>query len=70
MWLEMRQIFETLSHDARVRCIMLSGAGEQAFCSGLDVQVYSDCSIAVLILPYTVNNLYIQVIRSRADGLK
>ena len=54
MWLEMRQIFETLSHDARVRCIVLSGAGKQAFCSGLDVQVYGHCSVVVPLLFYTV----------------
>ena len=42
MWLEIRQLFETLSLDEQVRCIMLSGAGDQAFCSGLDVQVQID----------------------------
>jgi delta(3,5)-delta(2,4)-dienoyl-CoA isomerase len=29
--------FDRLSHDSEVRCIILSGAGDRAFTSGLDV---------------------------------
>ena len=38
MWLELRKVFEALSTDPDVRCIVLSGAGEKAFTTGLDVQ--------------------------------
>ena len=38
MWLELRTIFEALSVDPGVRCIVLSGAGDRAFTTGLDVQ--------------------------------
>ncbi|KAI1007198.1 hypothetical protein K3495_g1017 [Podosphaera aphanis] len=38
MWFEYRQIFESLSIAPDVRAIILSGAGERAFTTGLDVQ--------------------------------
>ena len=38
MWQELAFIFRTLSSDPNVRCILLSGAGEKAFCAGLDIQ--------------------------------
>ena len=38
MWLEMRLVFAQLSGDSNVRAIVLSGAGERAFTTGLDVQ--------------------------------
>lgn len=41
MWLELGQIFTQLSHDANVRAIVLSGAGEKAFTAGLDVKAAS-----------------------------
>lgn len=41
MWLEMRDIFTTLSTDPNVRVIVLSGAGEKAFTAGLDIQAAS-----------------------------
>ncbi|KAL1993900.1 hypothetical protein VTN49DRAFT_2569 [Thermomyces lanuginosus] len=37
MWLELRDIFDRLAHDASVRAIILSGAGDRAFTTGLDV---------------------------------
>lgn len=37
MWLELRDIFTHLSHDASTRIIILSGAGPKAFTTGLDV---------------------------------
>ncbi|KAL2441361.1 Delta(3,5)-Delta(2,4)-dienoyl-CoA isomerase, mitochondrial [Exophiala dermatitidis] len=37
MWLELKNIFERLSVDSEVRCILLSGAGDRAFTAGLDV---------------------------------
>lgn len=38
MWLEFRRVFAQLSDDADVRTVVLSGAGDRAFTSGLDVQ--------------------------------
>ncbi|KIW88867.1 uncharacterized protein Z519_10351 [Cladophialophora bantiana CBS 173.52] len=38
MWFELKGIFELLSHDPEVRCILLSGAGDRAFTAGLDVE--------------------------------
>lgn len=34
----MRDIFDTLSHEASVRAIVFSGAGDKAFSAGLDIQ--------------------------------
>lgn len=44
MWLEMRQVFTQLSEDSSVRAIVLSGAGEKAFTTGLDVKAASQDS--------------------------
>lgn len=41
MWLNLRSIFQSLSHDPSVRAIVLTGAGPRAFTSGLDVQAAS-----------------------------
>ncbi|CAL5867943.1 uncharacterized protein PFLUO_LOCUS2166 [Penicillium psychrofluorescens] len=41
MWHEMSQIFTQLSSDPSVRSIVLSGAGERAFTTGLDVKAAS-----------------------------
>ena len=38
MWLELRKVFETISVDPSVRSIVLSGSGDRAFTTGLDVQ--------------------------------
>ncbi|PHH62202.1 hypothetical protein CDD81_7329 [Ophiocordyceps australis] len=38
VWQEFGRVFEQLSKDSRVRVVVLSGAGERAFTSGLDVQ--------------------------------
>lgn len=38
MWLEFAKVFEQLSADEEVRAVVLSGAGEKGFCSGLDLQ--------------------------------
>ncbi|KGO42471.1 Crotonase, core [Penicillium expansum] len=42
MWENMAQIFNKLSLDPRVRAIVLSGAGEKAFTTGLDVKAASE----------------------------
>jgi len=42
MWLEMGQLFRQLGQDADVRAVVLSGAGERAFTTGLDVQAAQD----------------------------
>ncbi|CAG8959677.1 hypothetical protein HYFRA_00001582 [Hymenoscyphus fraxineus] len=41
MWLELKLVFDTLSHSPDIRAIILSGAGDRAFTSGLDVQAAS-----------------------------
>ena len=41
MWLEFGQIFDKCSHDSDVRAIVLSGAGDRAFTTGLDVHAAS-----------------------------
>jgi delta(3,5)-delta(2,4)-dienoyl-CoA isomerase len=38
MWLEMRRVFDQLSHDPAVRAIVLSGAGDKCFSAGIDIQ--------------------------------
>lgn len=42
MWIEFGQIFDKLSQDSDVRAIVLSGAGEKAFSTGLDVQAANE----------------------------
>jgi delta(3,5)-delta(2,4)-dienoyl-CoA isomerase len=42
MWKGIGQIFERLSHDQDVRCVILTGAGDRAFSAGLDVQAASE----------------------------
>lgn len=39
MWDEYGSIFDRLSGDSSVRCIVLSGAGEKAFTAGLDLEM-------------------------------
>ncbi|TVY83947.1 Mitochondrial delta(3,5)-delta(2,4)-dienoyl-CoA isomerase [Lachnellula suecica] len=38
MWLELKEVFESLSYDPDVRVVILIAAGERAFSVGLDVQ--------------------------------
>lgn len=38
MWLELRDIFRTLSVDPDIRAVVLTGAGDRAFTAGLDVE--------------------------------
>ena len=45
MWLELRKVFDTLSHSASVRTIVLSGSGPKAFTTGLDVQAASQSGV-------------------------
>jgi len=42
MWLEMERVFHRLSQDPDVRAVVLSGAGDRAFTTGLDVQAASE----------------------------
>lgn len=44
MWLEMKDVFDTLSEDPEIRAIVLSGAGAKAFTAGLDVEIASQGS--------------------------
>ena len=46
MWLELRQLFSQLSSDSNVRAIVLSGSGNRAFTTGLDVQAASSGLLA------------------------
>ncbi|XXH03601.1 Lissencephaly-1 [Hypoxylon texense] len=41
MWIELGKVFAKLSHDAEVRAVVFSGAGDRAFTAGLDVQAAS-----------------------------
>lgn len=47
MWLELRAIFNQLSSDPDVRAVVLTGAGDRAFTTGLDVQAASESDAAV-----------------------
>ena len=44
MWLELRTVFDYLSHDPSTRVVILSGAGPKAFTTGLDVVAASQNS--------------------------
>lgn len=37
MWRELRRLFESFDADGDLRCVVLSGAGEKAFCVGADI---------------------------------
>jgi len=39
MWLDLEKIFDRLSGNPNVRSIVLSGSGDRAFTTGLDVSV-------------------------------
>ena len=41
MWLELRTIFNYLSHDPSTRTILLSGAGPKGFTAGIDIRSQS-----------------------------
>lgn len=45
MWVELKTVFDTLSHSPDVRAIVLSGAGDRAFTAGLDVEAASQSGI-------------------------
>lgn len=38
LWLDFGSLFGRLSAEPRVRAVVLSGAGDRAFCAGLDLQ--------------------------------
>ncbi|MFD2264385.1 enoyl-CoA hydratase/isomerase family protein [Lacibacterium aquatile] len=42
LWQALYLAFETLSADASVRCILLRGAGNQAFCAGGDISEFQN----------------------------
>lgn len=41
MWLALRDTFRNAAEDARVRCLLLRGAGDN-FCAGVDLSSFSD----------------------------
>ncbi|OKL57886.1 hypothetical protein UA08_06801 [Talaromyces atroroseus] len=45
MWLELREVFDKLSESPDARAIVFSGAGDRAFCSGLDVKAAAEGAI-------------------------
>ena len=45
MWLELRDVFQTLSSSPDVRAILFTGAGTKAFSAGLDVQAASQSGL-------------------------
>ncbi|CAK7262945.1 hypothetical protein SEPCBS119000_000233 [Sporothrix epigloea] len=53
LWIELGQAFTQLSTDAEVRAIVLSGAGERAFTTGLDVVSAAEYSEVMANLPDT-----------------
>jgi len=46
MWLEYGRVFAALSGDSSVRAIVLTGAGDRAFCSGLDIAAATELTAA------------------------
>lgn len=51
MWLQLGGLFNRLSADPDVRAVVLSGAGDRAFCSGLDVQASSESWVFQEVVP-------------------
>lgn len=45
----MKIIFDRLSHDPDVRCVVLTGAGDRAFTAGLDVKVRLICFVFAFV---------------------
>lgn len=45
MWLELKVVFDALSHSSDVRAILLSGAGDRGFTAGLDVEAASQSGV-------------------------
>ena len=41
MWIELARVFRDLSQDGQLRCIVLRGAGTEAFGSGADISEFS-----------------------------
>jgi delta(3,5)-delta(2,4)-dienoyl-CoA isomerase len=46
MWLNLSAIFRRLSHDPNVRSVILTGAGDRAFTTGLDVKAASQGALS------------------------
>jgi enoyl-CoA hydratase len=41
MWQELRTTMQSLSDDGDLRCVVLRGAGEKAFCAGADIAAFA-----------------------------
>jgi enoyl-CoA hydratase/carnithine racemase len=41
MWIALREAFEALSADETLRCVLVRGAGEEAFCAGADIAAFA-----------------------------
>ena len=40
MWIALRETMEALSADDELRCVVVRGAGEEAFCAGADIAAF------------------------------
>lgn len=40
MQLELQEVLKEISFDNSIRCVVIAGAGEKAFCSGADIKVF------------------------------
>jgi Delta3,5-Delta2,4-dienoyl-CoA isomerase len=47
MWVELRDVFDNITQDPSVRVVILSGAGEKAFTTGLDVQAAAQSRLVI-----------------------
>jgi enoyl-CoA hydratase/carnithine racemase len=41
MWRRLRELFAELDADARLRCVILAGAGQRAFSVGADISEFA-----------------------------
>jgi enoyl-CoA hydratase/carnithine racemase len=42
MWIALRETLEQLSADTSLRCVVIRGAGEDAFCAGADIAAFPE----------------------------
>jgi 1,4-dihydroxy-2-naphthoyl-CoA synthase len=63
---ELVHAFATARHDAAVRVVLLTGAGDRAFCSGADLSLRAGegADVASAIAPASVLDLQLQIRRS------